>query len=392
MAYSYVQTLHEFSFNAGSLPQRLEQESDISLTGYWYHRFQLDRPGQMSSSWYLGLRKGQIIFADNQPLSAERLLEIAECYLPKLRSREIKKLTQNLKQRSFSDGEKTSFAMVPMLLSGFYSLNLIQPQEFEQALRLKILQDLDDVLFDYAGNAKFVPSKNLFDKAPIPGFNLQTMVAEARRRKLIWDKVKTLIPSRNSPLEMNHEMIQKASLDPQYVQQLTMLISHGDTINTIARSLGKDTLEIAKGLAQLVNKGLLMVKPALKQGEPEIFILDDSPVILKQFTRLVTGWGYQVRSHVDPNTALDAMLESNPVAIFLDINMPGLSGFDVLKQIRRQPSLAAVPLIMLTAERNLSNNWRAQWSGCQFLSKPLSTDEISRFKHDLRLLIEATIS
>ena len=80
------------------------------------------------------------------------------------------------------------------------------------------------------------------------------------------------------------------------------------------------------------------------------------------------------------------------ILFFIDVNMPGLSGFDLLKQIRRQPKLVNIPLIILTSERTLSNNWRAQQSGCQFLSKPLSPEDIPQFKRKLRLLIDNTVA
>jgi CheY-like chemotaxis protein len=63
--------------------------------------------------------------------------------------------------------------------------------------------------------------------------------------------------------------------------------------------------------------------------------------------------------------------------------MPGATGFDLIKLIRRQPKLAAIPLVLLTAEKTLSNQWRAQWANCKFLSKPQNTQEIPTFRGDL---------
>ena len=381
-----------FSFKPDSLSQKLEQESDYSLTGYWHHQFQNSSHGQVSKSWYLGLLEGKVIFSDIQPLSVSRLLSTVERYVPRLRSDRAKQLTENLKQRFISKEDDHQLDRLSALLNNCYNLGLVKPEEVKQALRLKILQDLDDVLFDYAGHAEFLPASELSTQAPIIGFDLKELLSEARRRKLIWDKVKTVIPSSDSVLAINDEAIQRANLAPHQEQRLRALIAHGETLNAISKALARDTLEIAKGLAQLVNKGLLTLQSTAQHCEPEILIIDDSPLMLQQFRMLVSGWGYKVRSCADPTSALEIMTQSNPIAIFIDINMPGLSGFDLLKQIRRQPKLAAVPLIMLTAERTLSNNWRAQWSGCQFLSKPLSPEEIPQFKYKLRLLLETTIS
>ncbi|MGB3138883.1 MAG: response regulator, partial [Nodosilinea sp.] len=216
------------------------------------------------------------------------------------------------------------------------------------------------------------------------------LLTETRRRKLVWDRVRLIIPNLDSTLVIHEEVIKSSRITDRQEKCLRALLSHGSTINTIAAALAQDTLEIAKGLAKLAEQGLITVESSAPTAS-EILIIDDSPVMLKQFARLVSRWGYQVRSHDDPRTAVETMLKIKPAVVFLDINMPEISGFDVLKQIRRHPQIAATPLIMLTAERTLSNNWRAQWSGCQFLSKPLSSQEIPRFEVELRELLASNV-
>lgn len=71
--------------------------------------------------------------------------------------------------------------------------------------------------------------------------------------------------------------------------------------------------------------------------------------------------------------------------------MPGITGFELVKEIRQQPSLAAIPLVILTGEQKLSNKWRAQWSGCEFLNKPLAATEINQFQLQLQELIHALV-
>lgn len=387
----YLQDSKGFSFGQENLSQRIVQESDLSFTGYWCHQFRDTSQTKFSRSWYLGLLEGRAVYSDSEPLSISRLFAISERYVPQLRTNRAKQLIETLQKRLLPEDYGQQLQMLPTLLNSCYNLKLVSPKEIEAALRLKILQDFDDVLFDYAGQAKFLPKSNFIAYAPIAGFELKDLLAEARRRRVIWGKIKTFLPSSDSVVTINEAAVRKANLDPLHEQHLYKLASHGDTLDAISVSLGQDTLEIAKGLAQLVSKGLITVQSTVKCGEPEILIIDDSPLVLEQFQRLVSGWGYKVRSHADPTSALEILTQSNPVAIFLDINMPELSGFDLLKQIRRQPTLAAVPLIMLTAERTLSNNWRAQWSGCKFLSKPLSPEEIPKFKQELRTLLEKTV-
>ncbi|NJO39167.1 MAG: response regulator [Cyanobacteria bacterium CRU_2_1] len=205
---------------------------------------------------------------------------------------------------------------------------------------------------------------------------------------MLWRKLKVQIPSLNSIPVLNEDTAMRSNLSIEQKQRLEKLASGDRTLNDIASALAQDPLEIAKGFAQLINNGLVTLKSPMKPSMAQIVIVDDSPLILKQFRSLVTSWGYQVKLSQDPVTALQTILQSNPVIIFLDINMPEITGFELVKQIRRQPELASIPLVMLTAEKTLSNNWRAQWSGCRFLTKPLTPKEVPDFQMELRLLLE----
>ncbi|CAN1209240.1 Response regulatory domain-containing protein [Tumidithrix helvetica PCC 7403] len=120
---------------------------------------------------------------------------------------------------------------------------------------------------------------------------------------------------------------------------------------------------------------------------PRILVVDDSPVLLKQFGELLKSWGYQVNLVNQAATATQQILEFKPSVVFMDINMPEINGFDLIKQIRRQPSLASVPLVLVTAENNMANNFRAKWAHCRFLAKPRTSAETQEFREQLRTLL-----
>ncbi len=120
---------------------------------------------------------------------------------------------------------------------------------------------------------------------------------------------------------------------------------------------------------------------------PKVFVVDDSPVLLRQFRDLLTGWGYRVDLTDDATVATQKMLEYMPSIVFLDVNMPGLSGFELIKRIRREPDLAAIPLVLVTAENSMTNNLRAKWANCRFLAKPRSPEDAEHFREQLRGLL-----
>jgi CheY-like chemotaxis protein len=124
-----------------------------------------------------------------------------------------------------------------------------------------------------------------------------------------------------------------------------------------------------------------------KASAPRVFVVDDSPVLLRQFRDLLSAWGYNVNLTDDAMQATQLILNHNPLLVFMDINMPGLNGFELIKQIRRHPSLANLPIVLVTAENSMTNSFRAKWANCRFIAKPRSTDDTDNFREELRKIL-----
>ena len=382
-----IPAVHGFSFQAQELIQKLRQTSRLMLTGYWHCDFSAFSSSNNESLWYLALSQGRVIFSGSQQLSWAALFQVFQRYSLHFRSDDVKQSVASLDQQIVLDRSVSQSMLVPHLLNELHKLNLISPPQVERALRLKVLADCDTYLFDRPGYAQFLPMPQLPNQSPIAGFEIEGLLSEAIERHAWWHKLQTQIPSMNSIPVLNREAMSASNLTIEQRQRLELLISSGKTLNDIAFVSAQDTLEIAKVFAKLSNQGLVRFKSSREPVTPEIIVVDDSPVLLKQFERLVSSWGYIVKSFSHPTEALQALPRSQPALIFLDINMPDVTGFDLVKQIRRCPDMDSVPLVMLTAERTLSNNWRARWSGCKFLTKPLDPNEVPQFQMELRLLL-----
>ncbi len=133
-------------------------------------------------------------------------------------------------------------------------------------------------------------------------------------------------------------------------------------------------------------------QPQELRSQPKVMIVDDSPLLLKQFGNLLTSWGCQLSLVNDSANATKQMLLEKPDIVFMDINMPNLNGFDLIKQIRRQPSLASIPLVLITSENTMTNNFRAKWANCRFLGKPLKSDDIQEFREQVRTILQDFVS
>ncbi|HEY9652557.1 MAG TPA: response regulator [Coleofasciculaceae cyanobacterium] len=378
---------YNFKFQARELPQKLSQLSQESLTGYWLFEFPSLCGTGNKNQWYLGLSHGQVVFSGNQPFCWKVFLRLFRRYIARLQNLDARQFLLMLEQRFMQEKQKTQLELLIEFLHELQQLSSITLEDLRKALRLSILSDFDTYLFNYSGQAQFLSSAQLNIKTPILGFDIEDLLVQAKERQTWWQKLQVTIPSMDSVPILNPELVNSVNLTTKQKLWLEALTSKGKTLNEIALSLAQDSLEVAKIFASLIGNNLITLKSSTASFSAEIFVVDDSPLILKQFESLVTNWGYSVRAFQSPKALLDVMPYSNPAVFFLDINMPDITGFDLVKQIRRQPQFASIPIIMLTAEQTLTNNWRAKWSGCQFLSKPLTPHEVPKFKNELRLLL-----
>ena len=373
-----------FSFQGQELPQKLSQASHGIGAGYLRCKLAATSGISQMPSWYLALSQGRVIFSGTQQLSWSVLLQTLQRYVPRLRGDRAKQDILALEQKFPTT--KPEFLVI--LLAEMYQQGLLSREEVAGALRLKILSDFDRHLFSSSGQADFLPTPELSIHAPTLGFELDTLIAEAQRRQVLWRQLQPQIPSMEAIPILNTQAAEHANFTVEQKRRLEGLVRSGKTLSSTASVLAQDPLEVAKVFSKLISNGLVTLDLPVDMAAPEVLIVDDSPLVLKQFERLVTSWGYRVKVSQSSVSAIPTMLLSNPAIVFLDINMPGVTGFDLVKKIRRHPKLAAIPLVMLTAEKTLSNNWRAQWSGCQFLTKPLTPKEVPDFQVELRMLLE----
>ncbi|MDJ0746777.1 MAG: response regulator [Xenococcaceae cyanobacterium MO_167.B27] len=300
---------------------------------------------------------------------------------------------------------ETDISMLRLLSELTISNQLPDYQELTGALKSHILAESEKYLFDYPGEAKLVFDKTIDNLRPIIGFEVEHLILALQQRKKQWKKLNLFIPTMDYQVICNTQSAQWKLLSEPEKRKLSILVNSGETLEKIRYNLGEDSIKIARTFSKLIKQELVVIKaksndlpsrdnpPFIEETPkslaPEIVIVDDSPVLLKQFSSVATGLGYRVRGCDDAVKAIDILLESEPVVIFLDVNMPNLSGFQLMKQIRLQPKLSSIPLVILTAEKRMMNQQRAKWSKSEFLSKPLNSEDRLRFVSELKTLLQS---
>ena len=117
----------------------------------------------------------------------------------------------------------------------------------------------------------------------------------------------------------------------------------------------------------------------IRRVGPLVLIVDDCPDAADSLALLLKRWGYQTAVAYDGASALAAALARPPVAVLLDIVMPGLNGCEVARRLRGRPRTAKALLIALTGYGREEEVRRCYEAGIdRHLLKPCDPDELRR--------------
>jgi len=87
--------------------------------------------------------------------------------------------------------------------------------------------------------------------------------------------------------------------------------------------------------------------------------------------------GYVLLKAIDGEEALDMAIRERPNLIIMDINLPGITGFEVSKKLRKNPVFNHTPIIAITAYAMARDREMVIEAGCDaYLSKPINTREL----------------
>lgn len=119
----------------------------------------------------------------------------------------------------------------------------------------------------------------------------------------------------------------------------------------------------------------------------EVLIVDDNAQNAELLQAYLEPLECDTRIAVDGLDAMKKVAEKHPDIILLDIMMPAMSGFEVCRRLKSDPSTANIPIVMVTALNELSDIERGVDCGADdFLSKPINKLElITRVKSLLRV-------
>lgn len=108
-----------------------------------------------------------------------------------------------------------------------------------------------------------------------------------------------------------------------------------------------------------------------------VLIVEDEPNIAEALSFLLEREGYSVSLASDGEKGIASARSERPSAIVLDIMLPRKNGFEVLRELRGDPSIARTPVVMLTARGQAHDRRAACENGANvYLTKPFSNRKV----------------
>lgn len=116
-------------------------------------------------------------------------------------------------------------------------------------------------------------------------------------------------------------------------------------------------------------------------------VIDDNRHTADSLCQLLSLFDLDARPAYGPRAAMLALREVVPDIVFLDLNMPGVSGFEVLGFLKREPRLLATPVVVVTAEDETITVTRALREGAlDVIIKPASVEALEESLRKAKLL------
>ena len=119
----------------------------------------------------------------------------------------------------------------------------------------------------------------------------------------------------------------------------------------------------------------------------DILIVDDTPANLNVLSAILGKRGYRVRPAINGALALKAAQKAAPDLILLDVQMPGMDGYEVCRQLKADAQTRAIPVIFISALDDVLDKVEAfQVGGVDYITKPFQIEEVlARVENQLAL-------
>ena len=110
-----------------------------------------------------------------------------------------------------------------------------------------------------------------------------------------------------------------------------------------------------------------------------ILVVEDSPSELELISHFLNESGYKVIKATDGKEALEKLESEKPDAIITDVVMPGMSGFELCRSLKKNPATQKFPIVICSSKnQEIDRLWAMRQGADAYLTKPYTREELLR--------------
>lgn len=152
-------------------------------------------------------------------------------------------------------------------------------------------------------------------------------------------------------------------------------------IQSAAQSKGANPAwreQLARFVAHQQSSGRYRRPDEIEAPRPKVMVVDDSPTVRKLVAVTLGSAGYDVIEANDADHAAKVLRETGTPRLFvLDVNMPGMDGFEFCKLLQADADTAKIPVMFLTGKDGLLSKIQGRWVGAaDYLTKPFKPEKL----------------
>lgn len=119
------------------------------------------------------------------------------------------------------------------------------------------------------------------------------------------------------------------------------------------------------------------ITPGIDVESLSVLVVDDVPLNILLIKKMLSQYTFEIRTANGGQAALDAIAQKMPNLVLLDLMMPGIDGFEVIRRLRADEKTKDLPIIILSAlnsEQDISKGF--QLGANDFINKPIIMEKL----------------
>jgi twitching motility two-component system response regulator PilH len=111
----------------------------------------------------------------------------------------------------------------------------------------------------------------------------------------------------------------------------------------------------------------------------KVLLVEDNPAQLELMDSYLRESGHTVIRFTDAKEALKKVVEQKPDVIVTDVVMPGMSGFELCRQLKNHAATASIPVVICSSkDQEIDRLWGMKQGAAAYLTKPFSREQLIR--------------